>query len=373
MIAAKSDGPVPPLVRTHHQVWHGVQRVFDWYRPVLPVGPQPFPGDREWLQVVDHWKTGDDRPVWFLAALTRHDLALFDPRSRRLGGRFEMPATIRSIVGAETRLDGLNWWRLARPFWMLGAGWSLNPETAGMTRLDRLGPHVRPAPAFIRRSPSAVRVVVGGRYLEPGGATATVRASIDGRIVREWTVAPSSPWFVEWIDLPSGALDGIGGYATLDVQVLAAEPDRPAPWIGLEQFDAVPGEGLVYALTSGWHELEHDPATGREWRWTTARSVIEVRGRAGDVRLTIAGTSPLEDFDRAPAVVVRAGDREITRFRPADAFSESVVIPADALALAAGAIAIETDLTFVPGDRTGSPDRRRLGLRLTRVELVPVR
>jgi hypothetical protein len=256
---------------------------------------------------------------------------------------------------------------------MLGAGWSLNPETAGMTRLDRLGPHVRPAPAFIRRSPSAVRVVVGGRYLEPGGSPAVLRASLDGRIVREWLVTESNPWFVEWIDLPAGALDGTGAYATLDVQASAGEPGRPAPWIGLEQFDAVPGEEIVYALTSGWHELEHDPTTGRQWRWTTARSVVEVRGRAGDVRLTIAGTSPLEDFDRAPVVVVRAGDREIARLRPADAFSESVVIPADALAQAAGAIAIETDLTFVPGDRTGSPDRRQLGLRLTRVELVPAR
>jgi hypothetical protein len=41
-----------------------------------------------------------------------------------------------------------------------------------------------------------------------------------------------------------------------------------------------------------------------------------------------------------------------------------VTVPADALAAADGMLTIETDQSFVPHERSGSPDRRTLGLRI---------
>jgi hypothetical protein len=57
-LQATAAAPAPRL-RTHHQVWHVVRRTIDWYRPYWDVGPQPFPGDREWLELVRHWAGGD--------------------------------------------------------------------------------------------------------------------------------------------------------------------------------------------------------------------------------------------------------------------------------------------------------------------------
>ena len=369
MIRARPASGEAPLVRTHHQVWHGVQRLFDWYRPIWDVGPQPFPGDREWLGLIEHWRTGATRPVWFLGDLTRNDVTLFDPRSRRLAGRYATRPELRPLIGVTTRLDGLNWWVLERPFWMLGTGWSLTPEIAGMTRLDKLGPQVRPAEAFLARTSEPVRVLIGGRHLDPDGPAATLRAELDGRLVHEWAVSPRQPWFVEWIDLPSGVAAGSGSYAPLTVTAVSAAPGRPAPWIGLEQFDATTG-AAIHAFTDGWHELEHDPATGRTWRWTTARSTLQIRGGTGDARLTLAGESPLTYFPRAPVVAIHAGDRLIQRFNPAADFEEQIVIPASALDAAGGTFSISTDLTFVPGDRENTPDRRVLGLRLFRIDVA---
>jgi hypothetical protein len=369
MIAARSTEREPPLVRTQHQVWHGMQRVFDWYRPVWDVGPQPFPGDREWLDIVKHWQSGATRPIWFLTDLTRNDVALFDPRSRRLGGHYENPAPVRALIGAETRLDGLNWWRLDPPFWMLGSGWSITPEVAGMTRKDALGPQVKPVDAFIRRATLPVRVLIGGRHLDAAGAPASISVSLDGRPLRTWTVAPDRPWFVEWIDVPPGALAGGGPYATITVSAAAAGAGRPAPWIGLEQFDAAPDDQVLFAFTDGWHELEHDPRLGRTWRWTSKRSVLAIRGGTSDLKLTLAGEAPRRYFDRAPVVTVKAGAVEVGRFTPFDDFSQDVTIPLAALQAANGEIVIETDLAYVPAERGNTPDRRQLGLKLFRVEV----
>ena len=149
--------PEPPLVKMHHQVWWGLRRVIDWYRPVWDLGPQPFPGDREWLDVVEHFRTGGTRPVWFLAHVPRTDLAAaFDSRTTTLSGRYEMTPQIRSLVGS-SRLDSLNWWSIERPGWMLGPGWSLTPELAGMTSADD-GQHRSGATAFILRQPGPLRL-----------------------------------------------------------------------------------------------------------------------------------------------------------------------------------------------------------------------
>jgi hypothetical protein len=170
--------------------------------------------------------------------------------------------------------------------------------------------------------------------------------------------------FLQWIDLPSGVAAGSDPYAHAIVRVTSTDPVRPAPLLSLEQFDATPEPEIAFAYLSDWHEPEGSAATGRLWRWTSGRSTIEIRGAARDVEVTIAGESPLVDFERPPTVVVRAGDRELARFSPAAPFTERVLVPAAALAAAGGHVTLETDLTFSPSQRGQSADPRRLGLKI---------
>jgi hypothetical protein len=340
----------------------------EWYRPVWDVGSQPFPGDREWLAAVADWKAGSTRPVWFLTDLTRTDMAVFDPRSRTLGGRYELQPRLREVIGGY-RLDGLNWWRIEPPGWMLGKGWSVTPEIAGMTAADGTAPHQRPAEAFVRRTPHPLRLMMGGRYLAPAGSPGgRVIVDLDGARLAEWSVTAASPWFLQWVDLPSGTPQGSGEYATLTVSVVSAA-GGPAPAVGVEQFDVAPADQLMYALGSGWFEPEEEPRSGRLWHWMSDRAVVVTAGAASDVRLALAGESPLRYFDRPPTVIVRAGEKELGRFNPAADFSQTVDIPMAALEAANGQITLETDQTYVPAERGESRDPRRLGLRIFRVEV----
>jgi hypothetical protein len=125
----------------------------------------------------------------------------------------------------------------------------------------------------------------------------------------------------------------------------------------------------MYAFVDGWHELEEDPATGRLWRWTSGRSALEVKAWRPVTTLVIEGESPLRYFDQSPTIIVRAGDREISRFSPGTDFIQAVSISADALQASGGRLTIETNLTFSPAERHQSADQRRLGLKLTRVEI----
>jgi len=369
MVRAVPASPEPPVLRMHHQVWWGVQRELDWYRPSWDMGPQPHPGEREWLSIVDLWRSGSTRPVWFLADVTRTDLAVFDPRSRTLRGRYGLPIEARPLMPTP-RLEDVNWWEIDRPGWMLGNGWSITPELAGMTSVDRAGPAQRGADAYLLRSQAPQTIMIGGRYLSPpGNPAAVVSAELEGQVLSEWRVGADPGWFVQWIDLPQGISAGAGPYAHLVVRVRSDDQSRPSPLIGLEQFDAAPSSGTIAAFADGWQEPEGDPRTGRLWRWTSDRSVLSVRSGPGDLTLTLTGESPLKYFDHAPEVVVRAGDREIGRFSPSVDFSEHLLIPADALTSSGGRLVIATNLTFVPAERGTSPDRRRLGLKLYETRL----
>jgi hypothetical protein len=362
MLRARATAPVEPVVRMHHQVWWGVNRVIDWYRGAWPIDKRPHPGDREWLDVVEHWRRGGSAPVWFLGDLSRTDLVLFDPRSRRLEGRYELSPDVRRLIGG-ARLDSLTWTTIERPGWMLGRGWALAPEVSGMTGQDRTWPHVRPADAYLLRRSDPMRLLIAGRRLD-GSAPARVTVAIDGADVAALEVPGDALSFLQWIALPSGVAPGSDPYAHATVGVASTDASRPAPLLSLEQFDAAPEEQIAFAYLADWHEPEGSATTGRLWRWTSGRSTLEIRGASRDVEVTIAGESPLVDFDRAPTVVVRAGDRELARFSPAAPFTERILVPAAALSAAGGHITLETDLTFSPSERGQSADPRRLGLKI---------
>jgi hypothetical protein len=63
-------------------------------------------------------------------------------------------------------------------------------------------------------------------------------------------------------------------------------------------------------------------------------------------------------------VIVSIAGREIARFSPADDFTQEIVLPASALAAARGEVVITSDKFFVPADRDGSLDRRRLAVKI---------
>ena len=109
----------------------------------------------------------------------------------------------------------------------------------------------------------------------------------------------------------------------------------------------------------GWNEIEYSRNLQRRWRWTTGRAETFVNTGGRDVTLTLAGESPLRSFDTPPRVIVRAGSQVLATAEPSDDFELTVKVPASALAAADGILTIETNQTFVPNERSGSPDKER--------------
>jgi hypothetical protein len=101
--------------------------------------------------------------------------------------------------------------------------------------------------------------------------------------------------------------------------------------------------------------------------------VLRVRAARGGVRVRVRGESPLKYFDAAPEITFAAGGRVIERLRPAADWTWDVEVPADALAASNGDLTIATNHVFVPSEVTGSPDTRRLGLRIFAVDIESAR
>jgi hypothetical protein len=196
--------------------------------------------------------------------------------------------------------------------------------------------------------------------------------SIDGRRILEHIVQPAPGFFALFHDLPPGALLGDGPLAQVTI---AAEADAGTSSVqaAVEQFDLQSeGRGLL-GYGDGWHEAEFEPATGRLWRWTSARSVLRLHPVVGDVSISIDGESPLRYFDAAPTVTQTACGREVGRSRPARDFAWTVRIARAQLTACGGQVSIETDRTFVPDERVRNGDRRRLGLRVFGVRAASIR
>jgi hypothetical protein len=85
----------------------------------------------------------------------------------------------------------------------------------------------------------------------------------------------------------------------------------------------------------------------------------------------LRGESPLKYFDGAPTVRMTAGGRVVGELHPAADFDWRVPVPAEAVRSGDGAIAIETDRVYRPGEVEGTGDVRQLGLRLFEIEVAP--
>ena len=175
---------------------------------------------------------------------------------------------------------------------------------------------------------------------------------------------------VRFIAIPEGS-DGAGGFARLTVTASSVDPRRPAP-IAVRQFDAQPMTTPVWGFADGWYDDEYVMETGTTWRWTSERAVLRIDGPSHAVRVTLRGESPLRYFDAAPIIRMTAAGQTLGELRPTDDFEWSVLVPADALSRAGGAVAIETDRVYLPGPAEGTADARHLGLRIFECSVEPV-
>jgi len=173
---------------------------------------------------------------------------------------------------------------------------------------------------------------------------------------------PAAGRIFQRVRLAPGSLAGEGTFARLLASYKDAE-GKPAH-VRLTQLMIASPQAVFFIPGAGWNESEYSDQLQRRWRWSTGRAETFVNSAGRDVTLTLSGESPLRYFDAAPHVIIRAGKQVLATAEPASDFSLRVPVPASALAASDGMITIETDKTFVPHDRSGSPDRRTLGLRI---------
>jgi hypothetical protein len=332
--------------------------------PVTPLLPSP--PRREWLELARYWREGQTVPLWFLADPQRSDLALIDPRSRTSRIDFVWSFSSLSQIGGMRPLAA-TWYQIPAPGWFLEDGWALTPETAGMARAMGRGPSIAPVSGWIRRRPEAVRVLVGGRHLgSPSDPPVSFVLAIDGRDTASWEARAG--FFLEQLEWPAGVLAGDGTWAHLTVRSSGGNGAQVPT--AIEQFDLQSSGSLMWAYDEGWHEAEYNPAVG-VWRWASDRATLRILEAATDLTVTIRVESPRRYFDESPIVRLLAGPRVIGETRFADSVSWSAVVPLDALRASGGRLTLETDRAFVPAERQGDADRRRLSLRVFGVHVAP--
>ena len=356
----------PAAVYAHHSIWRALQAE----NHVLPV-VEPR-RSYEWLGPVSYWKGGGSSAIWFFADPRRTDLALVDPAARADVVRYSWPVADRlELSGA--RPTGTDWYRIAPPGWFAEEGWSLTPETGGLASASAAGPDHRPIVAWVRRRAGPLHLVIGGRHLgQTGDPAAQFELALDGVVRDRWTLTFEDRNFLRFLDIPEGLGGGDQNYAPLTVVSHAVGTDGGRSPVAVRQFDIQSRSRMLYGFAEGWHELEYDVATGRQWRWTSERSVIRVEGSPGAVAITLRGESPLRYFDAAPTVRVTAGGRTVAQLRPDDDFEWTVTVPAADVQRGEGAIAIETDRVYLPGPAEGTSDERHLGVRLYECRVSPV-
>lgn len=352
-----------PVLAMHHALARSVRG-----EPIARLA-LPSPPGREWTHLVDYWLAGGRQPVWYLVEPRRTDLALFDHAARRTRVAYRWPLDQPTLAGG-ARPQSIDWVELDAPGWFATDGWALSPDLAGAAERQQRGPSRGGATAWIRRRDEAAAMVVGGRNLGAAGdplVRFTVR--LDGRVLREWTTPPDPGFFLETFPLEPGTLAG-EGFAKLEVLAEAADGSARPVRASVEQFDVQPAHDVVAGAGEGWHEAEYNPSTGLSWRWTSDRAVMRVIAGAGaHLELRLRGESPMKYFERAPEVRVMACDREVARLSPARDFDERVPVAADDLQPCGGRLTVLTNSTFVPDERSGNGDRRRLGLRVYEISL----
>jgi len=346
----------------------------DFRRPIVWVGDArppverklPAPPQHEWLEPVKYWTSGGRAPMWFVVDPMRTTIDLVQHEEPV---RYRWPLPYPVLVGG-VRPNEMDWYRVDRPEWFVGEGWSLTPEAAGVAEGDRRDLSHGPIDAWINRDAFGTDhgsgvLMIGGRSFDP---TLQPRLSVEiaGRSVLDETLRPGS--FLRSTPLPLDV--ATADYARVTVRA------TPNARVAIEQFDAS-ARRTVFGFGQGWHEPELNPRNGKRWRWLSERGVIEVwppathdadvlTGRIG-VTLHLEGESPVRYFPHSSLLTIRSGDHVVSVKRLESDFSFDVTIPADQLA---ASLIFETDQVYVPAERSRrTQDRRHLGLRIFKCEI----
>jgi hypothetical protein len=378
-VSAYADGPSPafqalrdieasarhassiPTLGLHHVFQRAVEAA-------QPQGVRTLasPPKREWLEVVEYLLSDGSGPVWFLADPMRTDLALFDPKSVTLRQSYRWPRELAMLVSG-VRPASVDWVQLNDPGWFAAEGWALTPETAGVAATSGRTPAQGHIEAYLRPQAEPMAFVIGGRNLAAAGqGSARIVMTVDGHEV-EQIVAPPG-FFLRLSTLPAAISQSAERHAKLEIAAAPASPGAVAN-VAIEQFNVQQVGEVVWGFETGWQEAEFNPATGLRWRWTSDRADIAVHETSHDLVLTLTGESPRRYFSRPPRVLVRAGAHVLAEASPVDDFEIRARVPAEVLRAANFRLTIETNETFVPAERSGSPDRRRLGLRIFNVRV----
>ena len=329
----------------------------------LSVKVLPSPVMRESTALAAYWHGGGTMPVWYLSDPARGDLELIDPLSRRVHARYGW-AFPRDAFISGVRPDILDLVAIdSPPAWFAETGWHLTPETLNISEQQGRYEGI----AQVRNRPDEMWLILGGESTAAAGANpAHVAVTINDTLIEEWDVAPGSRFFKR-IVLAPGMLAGPGPFSRL-VASYRGSDGRPQR-VRLTQLMIASPQSRFHVKHAGWNEVEYSDQMQRRWQWTTARAETFVNGAGQDLTLRLTGESPLRYFDRAPRVTIRAGSQVLGTSEPASDFDVTVKVPAAALAASDGMLAIETDQSFVPHERSGSPDRRTLGLRIFDFEI----
>jgi hypothetical protein len=331
-----------------------------------PWRAQRPPRTHEWLQIADAWKGDPPSRVWFVAHPLRTDLALVDPSSVRLLRQDRHPDAVRWLVTG-LRPEALDWYEITRPNWIALRGWALTPETAGTATRDGRGLDVGPISALVRPLGEPALLLLGGRHLgEAGAPPARVTIQFGDTPLDSFDVAASPREFLRFVEVPRRS----AAPQYVPLTITAATSGRSTAPVAIEQFDYQPASSVIAGFGRGWHEPELDPRRGLQWRWTSAEADLHIRAQ-GDVRVTVAGESPLRYFDSPARLRLRAAGLDVGERSLAADYREAFCIPHQLLKASSGRLTLATDLTFVPRDRDGSADARTLGLRVFDVKVVP--
>ena len=264
--AQRGTSEKPAAVFSHFAIWRAVQ-ADNGMLPVVEPRRQ-----FEWLGLVDYWKGGGTKPVWFLADARRTDLALIDPQSSRDVVRYRWSVADRPELSG-TRPIGVDWYRFQPPGWFAGQGWSLTAETGGLARATAMV-------LTISRSRRGSGGVPGRCIWSWAAGTSAILAirlpsfelAIDGQVRDRWTLTVDQRNFLRFLDLPEGLAAGDGAIRPLD-DCVARGRRRRAPCGGRRSPVRHP------VLHSNWCTALPRGGTRRN---TTFRRDADGAGRARD-------------------------------------------------------------------------------------------
>ena len=353
MAAAARTTPAPPVLAMDRRNAFDFRRPIVWAADRMPPVARTLatPPQHEWLEAVKYWNEGGRAPVWFVVDPMRTSIDLVQHGEP---SRYRWPLPYPVLVGG-ARPNEMDWYRVERPEWYVGEGWSLTPEAAGVAEVDRRGLAYGSIEGRAARDTFGGVLMIGGRNFDPA-LRPRLTVVVGGRAILDEALMPGP--YLRFAPIPSD----IGGVDYATITVATVPPLR----VAVEQFDASATRPLL-GFGVGWHEQEFNPRTGARWRWLSERGELQVRSPSPRVVLHLEGDSPLEDFARPSRLVVRSGGQVIFDRPLAAAFSLDIPI-----ANVAETVVLETDQTFAPADRSSrTADRRRLGLRMFKSEVRP--